>query len=187
MNRKNDREEWRPVVGYEGYYMVSNLGRVRSLTIWTKLVRNGVEYERKRRGRVLKQQNCSNGYKQVHLAKDGLHKIHRVHRIVAEAFVDNPVNLPEVNHKDGDKQNNCASNLEWCTHSYNTHYRDYRKHGERNGMSKLKANQVKEIKRRRESGEKLKTIADDFGISVHHVSNIARGVRWGHESALNNR
>lgn len=180
------REEWRPVVGYEGYYEVSNMGRVRSITIDAVYRRNGLEYTRKRRGRILKQQNASNGYLQVHLSKDGEHKIYRVRRIVANAFIDNPDNLPEVNHKDENKKNNRVANLEWCTHSYNNSYGSAPSFGEKNGMARLTSVDVAEIRRRRKSGEILRTIAEDYGISLHHVSNIARGVRWKYEPVSDN-
>ena len=70
----------------------------------------------------MKQSLHTKGYKTVCLTKDGKSKTHFVHRIVAEAFIDNPDNLPMVNHKDEDKTNNFAENLEWCTASYNRTY-----------------------------------------------------------------
>lgn len=74
-------------------------------------------------GRVLKPQKRNNGYLQVGLFKNGNPKMFLVHRLVAEAFIPNPDNMPEVNHKDEDKTNNCVENLEWCTHGYNNNYR----------------------------------------------------------------
>lgn len=63
--------------------------------------------------------NKGNGYEQVHLCRDGKGYVRKIHRLVAEAFIPNPDNLPQVNHKDGNKLNNNVSNLEWCTQSHN--------------------------------------------------------------------
>lgn len=101
-------EEWRDVVGYEGLYQVSNKGIVRSL-LFNKV-------------KILKQGRASNGYLFVNLWKDKKVKPHRIHRLVAEAFIPNPDNLPCVNHKDETRDNNTLENLEWCSHSYNMAY-----------------------------------------------------------------
>lgn len=98
-------EIWRPVVGYEGLYEVSNTGRVRRVSDLM----------------VLKFSD-SRGYYGVHLRKDGKRKTFRVHRLVAQAFILNPDGLPEVNHIDENKSNNSVDNLEWCDHKYNSLY-----------------------------------------------------------------
>lgn len=98
------REKWRPVVGYEGLYEVSNLGRVRRIRI--------VEPTKKK-----------HGYMQISLVdKDGVRKSHRLHRIVAAAFIPNPEGKPQVNHRDENPENNRADNLEWATAEENTNY-----------------------------------------------------------------
>ena len=99
-------EIWRDVVGYEGLYKVSNLGNVKKCLS----------------GRILKSSNDKYGYKQIHLCKNGVQKTYKVHRLVAQAFLPNPNNLPQVNHKDENKLNNNVSNLEFCTNYYNRHY-----------------------------------------------------------------
>lgn len=111
-------EEWRPVVGFEGLYECSSLGRVRS-----------VKHPVKRPfgdgfagGKMLKQNPTDRGYLVVCLSKNGKHKCGRVHQLVAKAFIPNPHNLPYINHKDEDKSNNRVSNLEWCSPEYNTNY-----------------------------------------------------------------
>lgn len=108
-------EEWRPVVGYDGYYEVSNLGRVRSVG---KLDGAG----KFRKGRIRKQKISRTGYMEITLSKDTALKTKKVHRIVAEAFIPNPQNLPFVNHKDESRTNNCVDNLEWITPWDNAHY-----------------------------------------------------------------
>ena len=111
-------EEWRPSVGYEGLYEVSSMGRVRSVE---RIVWNGRGY-RTVQEKILKPKKAKGGYLQVHLNKDGKDKLYLVHRLVAIAFISNPDNLPQVNHKDENKENNCVSNLEWCSHEYNNNY-----------------------------------------------------------------
>ena len=112
-------EEWRPIVGYEGLYEVSNLGRVRSLDRYVKC---GYEAYRLQKGKVLSPTKDTNGYLKVVLNCNGKHKSINVHRLVTEAFLPNPDNLPEVNHKDEDKTNNRVENLEWCTRKYNVNF-----------------------------------------------------------------
>ena len=101
------KEIWKDVPGYEGLYRVSNLGNVFSL----------------RNDRCLTQRVYGDGYVRVPLVSlSGKHKLWLSHRIVALAFIPNPDNLPEVNHKDEDKTNNHRENLEWCTRKYNANY-----------------------------------------------------------------
>lgn len=115
-------EIWADIKGYEGWYQVSTWGRVRSVDRQIDDVSN-----RKRiaKGQILAQEENPKGYLRVHLSKTNCKLKHfRVHRIVAETFIDNPYNLPEVNHIDGNKQNNSVSNLEWCTGKENrNHYK----------------------------------------------------------------
>lgn len=112
-------EEWREIEGYEGLYQVSNLGRVRSLDR-VVMKSNGVLLLVK--GRILKLRPDTNGYIRACLSKDAVEICHSVHRLVAMAFIDNPLNLLEVNHKDENKKNNSVDNLEWCTSLYNNNY-----------------------------------------------------------------
>ena len=103
-------EQWLDIIGYEGY-QVSNLGRVKSLGNY-----------KTRKEKILKQCIDKDGYLQVQLCKNGKIKTFKVHRLVAQAFIPNPDNLPQVNHKDENKENNIVSNLEWCTQQYNSEY-----------------------------------------------------------------
>lgn len=109
-------EEWRDISGFEGYYQVSNLGRVRSLD--RENVRYGKGY-RTIKGRILKQLLAGRGYCYVNFSVDGVYSRHYVHRLVANAFIRNADNKQEVNHKDGNKLNNTVSNLEWVDSSEN--------------------------------------------------------------------
>ena len=106
-------EEWRPVVGYEGLYEVSNTGRVRSVDRF---------YYRLHKGKVLSPTKDRYGYLTVTLNCNGKSKTIKIHRLVAQAFLPNPDNLPQVNHKDEDKTNNNVTNLEWCDAKYNVNF-----------------------------------------------------------------
>lgn len=113
-------EIWKPVKGFEGYYEVSDLGRVRSID---RVIYDNVrKCNRLLKGRVLVQRDNGNGYRSVLLCKE--HKLYNkyVHILVAEVFLDNKDSLPQVNHKDEDKSNNTVANLEWCTQYYNNEY-----------------------------------------------------------------
>ena len=104
-------EVWKPVVGYEGLYEVSSYGRVRSLN-----------YRNTNKITVLSSGIDKKGYKHINLSKDGKVKTYKLHRLVAQAFLPNPNNLPVINHIDENPSNNCVENLEWCTYSYNINY-----------------------------------------------------------------
>ena len=99
-------EIWKDVVGYEGIYKVSNFGNVYSI---------------KNKKRLKPYKNSCN-YKRVNLWLNGRGENAVIHRLVAKAFIPNPLNLPQVNHKDENKANNYVDNLEWCTASYNCNY-----------------------------------------------------------------
>lgn len=116
-----DAEEWRDVPGYEGYYQVSSLGRVKSLDRMVTM-RNGVT--RITHGRMMKEVNGNGAgnYRAVPLSMNGKIQRHLIHRLVALAFIPNPEGLPEINHKDEDKTNNRVDNLEWCDRQYNNTY-----------------------------------------------------------------
>lgn len=117
--RLREHEEWRPINGYEGWYEVSNCGRVRSLDR-TIAYKDGHVHEYK--GRLLKSGTDRDGYLLVSLHKNGKVKAGKVHRLVAQAFIPNPDKLPQVNHKNENKQDNRVSNLEWCSAKYNINY-----------------------------------------------------------------
>ena len=112
----------KPVVGYEGYYEVDQFGRVFGVDRVISVDDNGRKYKKPIAGNQMKQSLKNKGYKVVSLTKDGITKMVYVHRLVAEAFIPNPDNLPMVNHKDEDKTNNFLENLEWCTAKYNCNY-----------------------------------------------------------------
>lgn len=104
-------EEWKDIKGYEGLYQVSSLGRVKSLN-----------YNKTGKEHLLNPGKVGGGYLMFVLSKGGKRSNLLLHRLVAEAFIPNPDNLPCVNHKNEDKSDNRVENLEWCTHKYNNNY-----------------------------------------------------------------
>lgn len=104
-------EVWKPIKGYKGLYEVSTMGRVKSLIT----------------GKILRPVKNKKGYLVVGLHREGKGKTFLVHRLVAQAFLPNPHNLPEINHKDQDPSNPIVGNLEWCDRKYNVNYADARK------------------------------------------------------------
>jgi hypothetical protein len=117
----------KPIRGYEGMYEVDNLARVFSVERVKTVNDNGRVYDKPIQAKQLRQWMHSKGYKVVTLTKDGVSKTHFVHRLVAEAFIENPNGLPMINHKDEDKTNNLPENLEWCDAYYNVMYGNGRK------------------------------------------------------------
>ena len=117
MNNENqiinivESEVWKPVVGYEGLYEVSNIGRVRS-----------INFRNSGKAKVMSPSFNTWGYLIVDLRKNNKRHSYTVHRLVALAFIPNPDNLPEINHKNEIKYDNTVENLEWCTRKYNINY-----------------------------------------------------------------
>lgn len=112
----NTDEVWKDIPGYEGYYQVSNLGRI------LRLPRHKALDKRMTHNNIRKSRPTPRGYLVVNLSKGNEVKNCLVHRLVAMAFIPNPDNLPCVNHKDENKTNNRVDNLEWCTQKYNANY-----------------------------------------------------------------
>ncbi len=121
-------EEWKSIPGYEGLYEVSSYGRVKSLERCDR-------FNHKIVSKLLKPGKDKNGYFMVCLYKNKTHKFYLIHRLVAQSFIPNPDDLPQVNHKDEDKTNNRVDNLEWCTQQYNLNY---------NGVLKRRSQRMKE-------------------------------------------
>lgn len=115
-------EEWRDIPGYEGSYQISDRGQVRSLDRYVNRLNHGKASKQFCKGKILKQDIDEDGYCRINLRVNQLDRRFGVHRLVASAFIENLNNLPQVNHIDGDKTNNCVENLEWCTAEYNNHH-----------------------------------------------------------------
>lgn len=157
-------EEWKDILGYEGLYQVSNIGRIKLLHFNKEL--------------LLKP--CFDGrYYHITLFKNGKPKLYNIHRLVAKTFVPNPKNLPCVNHKNENKKDNRAGNLEWCTYKYNLNYGTSQK--------RRASKQCKPVICI-ETGKKYKSMVDagkQMGIGYKHIGdcckgkrNIANGYHW---------
>ena len=155
--KKNMEEIWKDIEGYEGLYQVSNMGRVKSL----------------RRNIILKNRIKRKGYVRVMLRTNNIPKEYFVHRLVATAFISNPDNLPQVNHKDENKTNNCVNNLEWCDGKYNINYgtgiiKSARSRSKKVLQFKLDGTFIKEWK-------STMDVQRNLGLPNSHISECCRG------------
>lgn len=168
-------EVWKYIKGYENLYLISNLGNIKSLP---KKTRKGI--------RLLKPVKTQH-YFTIDLVKEKKVKKYLLHRLVAQTFLENKENKPQVNHIDGDKSNNSIKNLEWNTrsenqlHSISTGLRTTV--GAKNSQCKLSDNLVKQIFYDKRI---YKLISKDFGISIPTVCDIKRGYSWTHITGMKN-
>lgn len=168
---KTEFEEWRTITDYPEY-MVSNLGNVKSLN-----------YNRTGKEKILKQAINNYGYCCVTLCKEGKIKYYTTHRLVANAFLDNPNNYPCINHKDENKQNNCASNLEYCTADYNNNYGTHNEKISKALKGKPKLHLQKSILQLSKEGLFIKEFSsitqanNELNINCGHIGSCCRGER----------
>ena len=174
-------EEWRPVVGYEGFYDVSDVGRVRSLDRIVAVDHASGPIRRRVSGRRLRQSN-TRGYMVVTLSMDGKTTTLKVHRLVAAAFIGPvPTCLPYVLHYDGNPSNNLVANLRYGSPQDNVD--DTMRHGNvpfgsNASCAKLDRVKVVEIRTRLGRGQSQGAIAAIFGLNQTAISQIARGKTW---------
>lgn len=148
-------EIWKDIEGYEGKYQVSSWGRVKSLN-----------YRRTGKEKILKLDKCEDGYLRIKLLNNGKIYRFRVHRLVAKAFIPNPYNLPQVNHKDENPENNRVDNLEWCDPKYNSNY------GTRNERCN------------KNHGKPKKVLCVETGIIYPSLMEAGRCIGVGHKSII---
>ncbi len=169
-------EFWKPIKGYEGYYEISNLGRVKSLS--RIILKNGI-YPFKSKEKIIK--NRLNKYYYVTLCKNNSYKNFYIHRLIANSFLPNPDKKLCVNHINGIKTDNSINNLEWATHKENTiHATDIgliNQKGENSYNSKLNKEQVLEIIKSNLPHRELSKI---YSISKSYVSSIKNKKTWKH-------
>jgi predicted XRE-type DNA-binding protein len=162
-------EVWIDIPGFEGLYKVSNLGNVKSLD---RPDSRGYRIK----GKLKKLTKSNNGYTHVSLHKEGKPITKLVHRVVAEAFMDNPENKRVVNHLNGNKTDNRLINLEWATYGENVKHaydNNLIPKGENHYSSKLSDQEVKEIRRLCSIDRvKQKDIAERYGVDPSHISDI---------------
>lgn len=165
-------EIWKNIPGYEGFYEVSNIGRIKSLERYIITKRYGKEVKSFKQEKILKNKIDSKGYLCVLLYKDGcIWK--RVHRLVCIAFIDNPKNKEQVNHIDGNRQNNKLENLEWCTKSENALH-SYSVLGNRTHNRNIPDDIINKIKQDLIDYKKgdCKRIGDKYGLPMYTISKI---------------
>ncbi|AYP68230.1 HNH endonuclease [Bacillus phage vB_BcoS-136] len=174
-------EIWKPLkslVENGDYYEVSNLGKVRSID---KIDSSG----KRKLGKVLKIKVHKNGYCEVVLKLNGRQKTYKVHRLVALAFIQNPENKLQVNHLDGNKENNNIDNLEWSTNGENQlHSRDIglcKERGETHYRAKLTDLDVLKIREMYATKKyTYKSISEKFNISLSVVESVVKRRTWKH-------
>ena len=167
-------EEWKPIEGYEGLYEISNYGQVNNI----------------KRNKLLKPYSSTHLiYPRVNLSKNKKAKLHYHHRLLAKAFIPNPEDLPEINHKDGDKTNNSLENLEWVSHVQNVRHAfeeglnlaATKLQGENSSMSKLTDGEVVRIRSLyKPYFYSMNKLAKEFGVSVQNIYMIVSGKTWKH-------
>lgn len=172
-------EQWKDIKGFEGRYQVSNMGRVKSLSriVCNRASNRAKSFEYKKAGRIMKTHVSNSGYVFVQLWVEGTAFGKFIHRLVADAFIPNPNGYEEVNHKDENKLNNNADNLEWCTPSYNMRYGEMaviRQRGNiRNRKSIIQMTLEGEFVRQYKS---IKEMYRLIGINREAVSRMCRGL-----------
>ena len=173
------KEVWADIKGYEGLYQISTFGNVKSLSRPVKHSNGGTKILREKMLKI--KVNSTTGYKEVGLSRDGKQKFYLIHKLIAEAFIDNPHRLPVVNHIDGCKTNNDIFNLEWVTCGENI------RHAFANGLSHN--NMTSEISRAGNEVQKkqVRCIDDDlvfdsareaaeyYGVQLSNLSKVCNG------------
>lgn len=161
-------EIWRPVKSFEGFYMVSNMGRVKSLPRMSNNSRYITEEK------ILSPRVCGSQreYLSVALHANGVKKQMKIHRLVAEAFIPNPLGYDEINHKDENKGNNCVDNLEWCSRSYNVNYGT--------GIEKRKQSVIKAVIALDENGQVIREFDSIVNAAIFakvNATNISKACK----------
>jgi len=176
-------EIWKDVIKYEGYYQVSNYGNVKSLSREIKRPKKIGSFIQKER--ILKPCKCKGGYESVTLVIDTKKKKHLVHRLVAIAFIENPIDYKYVNHIDAIRDNNKVENLEWCSqsqnkkHSYNLGLS--KKKGVNHHLTKFTNQDIVDIRNKYENKKMLqKEIAEEYGVNKATIWNIVNYKTWNY-------
>jgi len=177
---------YKDIKGYEGLYAVDENGNVWSYEKTSPIGNKGAVVKR---GGFMLKKHCAKRttHQKVWLYKDGKRKQHQVHRLVAQAFIPNPENLPLINHKDCDPTNNHVDNLEWCTakqnsiHAYqNGRWTPPNQSGSANSNAKFTDDDIKQIRKLHESIGSCAEIARQYKVNHKTINQIVNRKRWAH-------
>lgn len=175
-------ETWKDVVGYEGYYQISNLGTLKSLNRIVKHKKGTLSV----RERIISPYISTFGYPSVRMTKGNITKNFKIHRLIAEMFIPNPENKPQVNHINGVKTDNRIENLEWVTHSENLNHaleKSLRIMPSGTNVYNSKLTEVIVLTaRKRYSSEKIsyQKLANEYGVSKSVMMLAVKGKNWKH-------
>jgi len=163
-------EIWKTIKGYEGYYEISNLGRIKALE---RIVDNHSMFLKKIKEKILTNSISKTGYYTTSLSIKAVKKTFKIHRLIAINFIENHNNYPCINHIDGNKLNNDIYNLEWCTIKQNNYHAEInglkKDYGVNNSRSKLSISDVIFI---RKSNLKLKELSNIYKLNESTISKI---------------
>jgi hypothetical protein len=164
------KEVWKEINGYEGIYLISNLGNVKSLE---RFVSNHSGFNKKLKEKYRKPSISKTGYYVLDLQKESKRKTFKLHRLIAIAFIENTFNKPCINHKNGNKLDNRIENLEWCTISENNIHAENTKLKNDSGVNNPKSNITEnDVYFIRNSKLKLKELSEKFNINQSGISKI---------------
>lgn len=173
------KEVWKDIPNWKNY-QASNLGRIKSKERYTIIAHGAKRHELEK---IMSSHDDKDGYQTLMLSQNGKRKMLKVHRLVTQTFISNPENKPEVNHKDGNKANNCITNLEWNTtlenqkHAFATGLKNST--AENNGRAKLTWDDVNLIRKLREEYKfKVKRLMWLFDMSKSQINSIIYYKQW---------
>ena len=169
------QEIWKDILGYEGYYQISNKGRIKSLDRYVEPKGKFIKVK----GKILNLNKNNSGYFYLNLCTNNLRKKFLIHRLVAIAFLPNPNKLKCVNHKDENKSNNNVENLEWCDHKYNNNYGSFKSRiSQKNSKSVVCLELDKKFKNQKEAANYFDLKQSAISFCCYNPNRTSGGYHW---------